>query len=620
MSLHRGSVRSIKDDSDNGRLVSSLIEQFNYRFGYRPSLAEVRSWEKSLPVLLADLVDAGLEDVELLVEQKLPYSSARADVVVCGVHPKTGKESYVVLELKQWTRALPVDGTDDVVLGDRSSTGGLRLHPSAQAARYREFFVDFVAALSGEPDQIVAAAYLHNATEKDVGGLMIMDAVEKVPLFTRDRRAEFLQFLISRLAPRSGAESADLFTNSALRPSKQLMRLAAAEIRDRDQFLLLDEQLVAFQMVERAVERSRVSNRKQVVIVTGGPGSGKSVIALSLLGALSRKGRTVLHATGSSAFTQTLRRVAGHRAPGVKKMFTYYNQFMDAEKNGLDVLINDEAHRLKKTSTNRFTPASKRTGRPQVDELIDAARVPVFLLDEHQVVRPHEIGKVADIEAAAARAGCEVVVVRLDDQFRCGGSQYFEHWVLRFLDLEPGGQIPWTGDDAFELDVASGPSELERRLQCLASDGSTGRISAGYCWEWNHPRDDVLAVDVRIGDWHRPWNNPKDSRVGNAPGRPFWAIDPGGFDQVGCIYTAQGFEYDYSGVIIGPDLVWRQGAWVSRPEYSRDNQVRRADPEDFDRAIKNTYKVLLTRGMRGALIYSTDSQTQARIEELIDRR
>ncbi len=370
-------------------------------------------------------------------------------------------------------------------------------------------------------------------------------------------------------------------------------------------------------MVERAVEKSRTSPRKQVVIITGGPGAGKSVIALSLLGTLARKGRSALHATGSSAFTQTLRKVAGRRAPRVKTLFTYYNQFMDAEKNGIDVLINDEAHRIKRTSTNRFTPAAKRTGRPQVDELIDVARVPVFLLDEHQVVRPHEVGTVAEIREAAHRADCEVIEIGLDDQFRCGGSRSYENWVLRFLGLAEGEQISWEEDDAFLFDVASGPSNMEERLKQLMGDGSTARISAGYCWEWNRPSGNALALDVHIDEWRRPWNNPKESRVGDAPGRSFWAIDPGGFDQVGCIYTAQGFEYDYSGVILGPDLVWRSGRWVARPEYSRDRQVNRADPESFDRAIRNTYKVLLTRGMRGALIYSTDPETQARIQQLV---
>lgn len=183
------------------------------------------------------------------------------------------------------------------------------------------------------------------------------------------------------------------------------------------------------------------------------------MIALSLLGELSRQGRTALHATGSSAFTQTLRRLAGARAPRVKGMFKYFNQFIDAEPNGPDVLICDEAHRLGETSANRYTSAKLRSGRAQVSELIDAARAPVFLLDEHQVVRPGEIGTIDDIEDAATAAGLKVRVIPLDGQFRCGGSRAYEEWVLRLLGLEEGGPVPWEGDDAFALAIAPAPTD-----------------------------------------------------------------------------------------------------------------------------------------------------------------
>lgn len=615
MPLVRHTASSLRARSQTGQLFEDLSGQFLFEIGHRPSPSEVRSWERSIPVLLDDLEDAGLGNVEVLLEYRLPLNSKRADVVLCGVHPKTGNASYVVVELKQWSHAVPVEGTEDVILAEGYDRR--LLHPVAQVRGYCEYMSDMVAAFGGEGELISGVAYLHNAADGDVGGLFDLSQDRWGRLFTSSRRREFLDFLKSKLSSESGADSADQLMNSAVRPSKQLLSLAADEVQNREQFVLLDEQQVAYSMTMSAVRRANEANSKTVVIVTGGPGSGKSVIALSLMGELSRQGRSVLHATGSSAFTQTLRKVAGSRAPRVQKLFTYYNQFIDAEKNGIDVLINDEAHRVKETSTNRWTPAAKRTGRPQVEELIDAARVPVFLLDEHQVVRPGEKGTIKDIEDAATRLGCAIERVDLNGQFRCGGSQQYENWVLRLLGLEPGGAIPWAGDDSFELDLAAGPDSLESRLRTLIGQGYQARISAGYCWDWSKPEVDYLVPDVQIGDWKRPWNNQSDKRVGAAPGRPFWASDPAGFDQVGCIYTAQGFEYDYSGVIIGPDLVWRDGVWVARREYSHDRQVKGADSEAFERAIKNTYKVLLTRGMRGTYVYSTDKETQEYLESVI---
>ena len=561
-------------------------------------------------------MEAGLESVEALVEYQLPMTSKRVDAILCGVHPRTGQASYVVVELKQWSHALMLDGSDDVCILQGM---GERLHPIAQVRGYCTYLTDYVATLADEPQQISGAAYLHNATDQDVDGLWGLAESDHGRMFTGQRRGEWLDYVRSKLAPKPGAEAADRLLGSAVRPSKQLLAVAAEEVQSRKQFVLLDEQRTAYSLVMRAVDRARSANTKEVIVVGGGPGSGKSVIALSLLGELSRQGRSVLHATGSSAFTQTLRKIAGRRQPRVRSMFKYFNQFADAERNGLDVLILDEAHRIRETSANRYTKAALRTGRPQVEELIEAARVPVFLLDQHQVVRPGEIGTVADIKAAAHRMGLEARVVELDAQFRCGGSRAYEHWVLRLLGLEGAGPVPWEGDENFQLTVADQPSAMEARLRSLLEDGYGARMSAGYCWRWSNPIDGGLVADVQIGDWHKPWNNKKDTSHAGAPGTPFWASDPAGFEQVGCVYTAQGFEYDFSGVIIGPDLVWRKDRWETRPEFSFDSPVRRGTREEFDRAVRNTYKVLLTRGMRGTTVYSTDRETQEMLRDLIPR-
>ncbi|MCW3101369.1 MAG: ATP-binding protein [Chthonomonadaceae bacterium] len=582
-----------------------LSEQYRFQVGHGPSPAEVRSWERSLHVLSADLIQARLDDVEVLLEYRLPLTSKRADAVLCGRNPKTGADSYVVVELKQWSEAeLLVETTD---LCSVPGAGGTRLHPGEQVRRYCGHMSDFLGTFAGKADQIAGVAYLHNATDLAIRGLELLPEDDHGRLFTGQRRSQFLAFLNSKLSG-PGADAADRLLGSAVRPSRQLLALAAEEVQEREMFRLQDEQQVAFRLVQRAVERSRRGAHKQAIVVLGGPGSGKSVIALSLLGELSREGRTVLHATGSSAFTQTLRKVAGRRAPRVKTMFRYFNQFGDLEPNELDVLICDEAHRIRETSANRYTPAKARRGTPQVDELLQAARVPVFLLDEHQVVRPGELGSLAEIRAAAARLGIDVELVELDGQYRCGGSRAYEEWVRRLLGLESGDPVPWQGDDRFEVQVADSPEGLET---LLADREGTARISAGYCWPWGDPRPDgTLPEDVVIGSWRRPWNNKKDTAVGGAPGRPFWASDPAGFGQVGCVYTAQGFEYDWSGVIFGDDLVWRRDRWVAQPRASHDSAVKRAPIEEFDRAVRNTYKVLLTRGMLGSALYSTDPETQ----------
>ena len=596
--LLRTSVRGFS--ALEAHLADRIAEQMSIQTGRRPAASESRSWERSLPALRADLMSAGLDDVEMLIEYQLPLTSKRADVVLAGTHPKTGHPSYVVVELKQWSAAQRFEDSDTLVSVEQYGRHAVT-HPALQVADYCEYLSSFTVVLAEQPHSLAGVAYLHNATDLGVADLLDLRRTKQGAFFTGQRRGAFVDYLKSLLAPgEGGAEAADALLRSKITPSKQLLAVAAEEVQKREQFVLLDEQRDAYEHVLHAVDRARRSSTKTAVVISGGPGSGKSVIALSLMGELSRQGRSVMHATGSRSFTQTLRKVAGKRAPAVAKLFTYFNSFMTAEPNDLDCLILDEAHRLRETSVSRYTRKDLRNaGRPQIHELLSAARVPVFLLDEHQVVRPGEMGTVEDIEAHASALGLLVEHINLNDQFRCGGSEIYVDWVLRLLGLAPGGPLKWASDDGFTVSVADTPQELEHLLAGRQGDGYSARMAAGYCWPWSNPNaDGSLVPDVVIDGWSHPWNLRGDRSVGGAPPAALWASDPAGFEQVGCVYTAQGFEYDHAGVIIGPDFVWREGGWRTVRDANRDpdfkNRTKVPDAH-FDRLVRNVYKVLLTQ-------------------------
>ncbi|MEU8892299.1 DUF2075 domain-containing protein [Streptomyces sp. NPDC048442] len=617
--LFRASAETVAVSALDGSLFLHLAEQFAHMHGHRPNPSEARSWERSIPALAAALSDAGLGKVEILLEYALPLNSKRADAVLAGVHPRTGEPSYVIVELKQWSEAAPTE--DDPSLCQIDAYTHPVLNPIEQVRRYCEYLINFNGAVSDHPGRVSGVAYLHNATEFGVAGLRVIETDDHGQLFTAERRGEFLEYLRAKLSPEHlGASTADDLLSGKTVPSKQLMAVAAEEVRNREQFVLLDEQQVAYRMVLNAVRQAKRSDHKEVLVVTGGPGTGKSVIALSLLGELYRQGIPALHATGSKSFTTTMRKVAGARKREVQELFKYFNSFMTTEKNSLDVIICDEAHRIRETSANRYTRAEHRTGTPQIDELIDVARVPVFLLDEHQVVRPGEMGTVDEIRAAAARKGFTCRVVPLESQFRCGGSDAYLRWVVRLLGLEDGGPVTWEPDNRMQLLIADSPAEMESFLEDRRAQGYGARMSAGYCWPWSpEPKaGEPLAADVVIGQWSRPWNLRGDRAVSGAPPSSLWATDPAGFGQVGCVYTAQGFEYDWSGVILGPDFVWRGDHWVTDRTQSKDPVFNKSTPDaDVDRLIRNTYKVLLTRGMIGTIVYSTDAETRAKLRELV---
>ncbi|MFI6692093.1 DNA/RNA helicase domain-containing protein [Streptomyces sp. NPDC050433] len=621
--LFRASAQTVAAMALDSSLYLQLTERFVRMHGYRPGTSEVRSWEGSIPELAAALNDAGLGDVEVMLEYSLPLNSKRADAVLAGEHPVTGEPSYVVVELKQWSQAEPHE--DDPTLCHVDPYAHPVLNPIEQVRRYCEYLVNFNGAVAEHPGRVSGVAFLHNATESGISGLRAVELDDSGQLFTGTRRGEFLDSLRAKLSDKHpGARAADELLSGKTVPSKQLMAAAAQEVREREQFILLDEQQVAYRLVLNAVHKAKRSDHKEVLVVTGGPGTGKSVIALSLLGELYRQGVPALHATGSQSFTKTMRKVAGSRKREVQELFKYFNSFMSAEQNTLDVLICDEAHRIRETSANRYTPAAHRTGRRQIDELIDVARVPVFLLDEHQVVRPGEMGTVDEIKAAAAAKGLDCHVVPLDSQFRCGGSDAYLRWVVRLLALEPGGPVVWEPDDRMQLLVVDSPQEMEAFLAARRAQKHSARISAGYCWRWSpEPKPGApLPPDVVIGAWARPWNLRGDRSVSGAPPAALWATDPAGFGQVGCVYTAQGFEYDWSGVIIGPDMVWRGDRWVTDRAASKDPVFTKSTTTDayVDRLIRNTYKVLLTRGMIGTVVYSTDLETREKLRELAGGR
>ncbi|AFU00127.1 ATP-binding protein [Nocardia brasiliensis] len=618
--MFRATAREVCTSSAEKILSSLIAEQLNRK----PSRsAEQRAWEMSLPKLADVLVDAGLAMVDMLVEYPLPQSTRRADVVLAGIHPVTGKPNYVVVELKQWSEAQLTWSSDRIVQVHRMP--GEHLHPVDQVRGYCNYLRQYVELLHNDPEALHGVAYLHNATRRSVSTLLTRRQDDLGRLFTGDRHDEFSEYLTSQFAPEPAPFAADRLLASEIRPRRAFLDFAFDELRTATEYSLLDNQKLAFEAVRNQVRLAHETDQKCVILVTGGPGSGKSMVAVSLLAELYREGLRVQYATGSVAITETMRRFPAKRSAELKGLFKYYRDLADVGKNQLDVLICDEAHRIRKTSTNRWKKRESRTDRPQLDELMSVARVPVFLLDENQVVRPDEVGTPEAIRAHAARKGYPVHHIQLDGQFRCGGSAEYDEWVLQLVGLRNSRPTEWKGDD-FEVHVASSPQEMEDFLRVKNDSGLTARIAAGFCWPWSDPEPDgTLVHDVVIGGWSKPWNKKNDLLTGIAPPAKLWATDPRGYEQVGCVFTAQGFEYDWAGVILGPDIAFNGQRLGVRREFHEDKKLKLtpSNPvfdEEFERLVRNAYKVLLTRGMQGVVIYATDPATQEFITGLVGSR
>lgn len=335
----------------------------------------------------------------------------------------------------------------------------------------------------------------------------------------------------------------------------------------------------------------------------GGPGTGKSVIALEVMGELLRQGKKVVHATGSSAFTNTLRKIVGVRA---RNLFKFFNSFVETEPNSFDVLICDEAHRIRESSINRYTPRSQRTKLPQIDELLRVANLNIFFIDEYQIVRPNEVGSVAMIKEAATRSGIDkfdIAEFELQTQFRCSGSDAYLQWLDHVLEIRDTEITEF--DAKMEFRIFNNPSNMMSEIRKRNKEKpNSSRIVAGFCWIWSKPNPDgSLVNDVKIGNFELPWEN-KDQFWQ-------WATDDSGMEQVGTVYTAQGMEFDYIAVIFGNDLVYdvEQNKWKALPENSYDTQVKRNNPALVDH-LKNVYRVLMSRAHKGVYVYFKDKDTE----------
>ncbi|MFE3880339.1 DUF2075 domain-containing protein [Kitasatospora sp. NPDC059146] len=630
-------------------LTQLLISEHSAVKGTPAGDGDIRSWNNSIPVVVKALLECGLGDVEVQIEVDLPHTSSAVDLVLCGRRPGTGADSYLAIELKQ-VRHATVDPECPTAVDLGFRDGKIKLHPVRQVQNYCDYMMRYLPHLREGDDRLMGVALLHNARDRDVAALFDLPESDYGCLYTLDDLDRFRRVLTSRFTAVSGDRAALALEQSRREPLLKVTDVARQRSVTGGGLTLLDEQYVAADRIIRRLERVSTSGSfnvglfevddaaqrsgldsgggKRVYILRGGPGSGKSAVALELQRTLGLKGREAVLASGSHAYTETLRELmissarrgqqAGKRRAALK-LYQYFNSFTETPPDGIEVLICDEAHRLRRSSTYRWTPKELRDDdRPQALELMRAAEVPVFLLDDHQSIRPDEVGTAEYLKDLAEENGYQVEVTDLEGTFRAGGSKRYQSWVQQLLGLGVSDSVTWRPDGRMTLTVADSPEQMERFIRERALEGATARITAGFCWPWSNPEGERLVDDVRIGDWRQPWNVKPEHSVPGAPRSDFWSTDPRGIGQIGCVYTAQTFEYDWNGVIIGPDLVFRDGTFRVERTASADPAFRgQVDSDTVARCIRNAYHVLLTRGIVGTVVYAVDPATHHELRRRI---
>ena len=597
------------NDIRTGSIATKVQNAFERHGIHHNNDAEYRAWGNSLMFMRNVLDDDDIpEDVSLAVEYQIPLTSKRVDFLIAG-KDGAGTDNVVVVELKQWEDS-GMTSRPDVVTAFTGGANRAVCHPSYQAYSYAKIIENFNEDVYRRNIQLRPCAYLHNYREENrphIDNALYREAVSVAPVFLQDDVIKLRSFIKTYIKEKDGIDLLMKIDHGKLKPAKALQDSLVSMIRGNQEFFLIDEQKVAYEtvrkLVERAVRRANDPTKgaeKSVVIVSGGPGTGKSVVAIQLLCNLIAKGYSANYVTKNAAprnvYFEKLRREK-YKLSYIKSLFKSSDSFWNAPANLLDCIIVDEAHRLKKKSAIFH-------GENQVKELINAGRVTVFFIDEDQKITTKDIGSKDEIRKWAAYYGIPVYEgedLNLVSQFRCNGSDGYLNFLDKLLGIRSTANLSFDYD--YEIRLFRSPVKMREALREKNDLNNKSRMIAGYCYEWvteSNPQGDDYDIILEDG-FRAKWN------FSNS----LFAIAPDSFDQVGCIHTTQGLEFDYCGIIIGQDLRYEDGKVITDPSKEamsdKSSGIRSCQDKVLaDKLIRNTYKTLMSRGQKGCFLYCED--------------
>jgi len=598
-------------DVELDQIVEHITKAFEQRV-HHVNRREVISWKNSMEYMYKVLNAAEIpQSCGVAIEFGVPYTSSRIDFLLTG-REELGRDSAVIIELKQWSELEALPHKDGVV---RTYVGGAHRevsHPSYQAWSYSRMIEDYNEAVRDEQIELRPCAYLHNYVIGEGYDPLLdpayLEYLEKAPVFCSGDVMRLREFICRSIKNGDDGKVLYAIESGRLRPSKSLQDALVSMLAGNDEFVMIDDQKVVFENAVDLAKRARRTGERQVLIVRGGPGTGKSVVAINLLVRLTALDMVVQYISKNSAPRNVYSKLlqAGKRSKAfIGGMFRGPGGFFEYTGAPLDALVVDEAHRL-----NEKSGLYRNLGENQIKEIIQASRFSVFFVDESQRVTIDDIGTVADIRAFAERAGATVSEAGLLSQFRCNGSDGYLDWLDDNLGIKPAEER--IQDLDYDFRVFDDPNKLFAAVAEKNALNNRSRVVAGYCWEWpTAGKADPSHHDIVIPEWNfaRSWN------LGSTP---TWAIDDGSMSQVGCIHTAQGLEFDYVGVIVGNDMCLEDGAvttdYTKRAKSDQSLRgIKKLAKEDSERAqqiadgvIRNTYRVLMTRGLKGCYVFCTD--------------
>ena len=610
MIVYEDSKRCFVEDIKSNCIADKITAKIRERGINAGHEREYISWQNSLQFMRNIVDDNDIDDeVRIAIEYNIPLTSKRVDFIICGADANNN-DNVVVVELKQWQKAEVV--ADDMHYCVKTFVGGnnrIVCHPSYQAYSYACFIRNYSQKVLDDGINLIPCAYLHNYDpdfKQTLSNSIYKEWVSEAPFFIRNETEQFSAFVKKYVTRRSS--NGDLLyeiDHGRLKPTKALQDSLTSMVKGNKEFMLLDEQAVCYDMCLKTMAKCKEDGKKRTIVIQGGPGTGKSVLAVNLLMEFINKSLNTCYATKNSApreaFLSLLTHSDAKKQVNIRQLFRSPFGLSNVPDNTYDCLIVDEAHRLVKKMYGDWN------GENQVKECISASLLSIFLLDEDQAVTVNDIGSIAEISKWCRELNSTLKMpaeAKLVSQFRCNGSDAYIQFIDDILQRTEESVTVDLDELNFDFRIFDSAIELREALREKNAINNKSRMVAGYCYDWNvkHGRGDY---DIMLPDGFKAkWNLEKDK---------IWAINPNSFEEVGCIHTAQGLEFDYVGVLIGKDLKYDSTSGriiTDKQAISKDDKssgIRSCKNESIVRKlILNTYKTLLTRGQKGCYVYCED--------------
>ncbi len=610
MIVYSSTKRHFIEDVRSNRMADIIENEVSRKLNRNSPRNEKLSWEHSLQYMSQILWDEEIpSSAGVAIEYNLPMTNRRVDFILTGKDHQRN-DTAVIVELKQWET---VEKTNkDAIVKTRFERGIVETnHPSYQAWSYSALIEDYNETVRQESIRLQPCAYLHNMkSDSVIRDPFYTHHIEKAPIFISPDALKLSEFLKRYVKYGDSDNILYRIEHGVIKPSKNLADALSSMLDGNPEFLMIDDQKLVYETAIDLAHKAQLGE-KQTLIVKGGPGTGKSVVAINLLTELTKREMLVQYVTKNAAPRAVFsKKLTGMRTQNaITQMFKGSGAYTGVKADQFGALIVDEAHRL-----NEKSGLYGNLGENQIKELILGSRFNVFFIDEAQRVTLQDIGSIGAIKQWANELNSTVTELELASQFRCNGSDGYLAWVDNSLQISETAHQ--TLDDIdYEVKVFDDPCMLRAAIEEKNRIANKARMVAGYCWDWNSKKD-KSAYDIVLPeyDFKAQWNLTDDGSS--------WIIAENSVKQIGCIHTCQGLELDYIGVIIGDDFVVRDGVVVTDAgkRSSNDRSIRgyktmlKKQPENARKLaseiIKNTYRTLMTRGQKGCYLFFTDPETR----------